>query len=216
MGNRKIEIPAANGGKNCEGLSSRSELCTLTGAQTDRCKKIRIKELLSQDEDGKTKLYLAAKENRIEEAKKMMKEANNLNIVSELVNKGSNSGVTPLLRTSENGHHQMAKLLLNNGAEVDKANNLGETPLIWASFDGHLEIVKLLINKGAEIDKANNGGWTPLISASYFGYLEVVNLLIEHQADVQLKTNVGKTALDWARERGKTAVEKALLEAGAT
>merc|ERR1712183_267175 len=79
--NRKIEIPAANGGKNCDGSSSRSKLCTLTGTQTEKC----IQELLSQHEFERTKLFLASKENRIEEAKKMMEEANNLNIVSELV-----------------------------------------------------------------------------------------------------------------------------------
>merc|ERR1719350_455828 len=82
-------------------------------------------ELLSQDEDGFTKLHWAAWDNEIEEAKKMMKEANNLNIVSELVNKGNNIGWTPLFVASQKGHLQMAQLLLTNGAEIDEASNSG-------------------------------------------------------------------------------------------
>ena len=142
--------------------------------------------MLSQDEDGRTKLYVAAKNNKIEEAKKMIERANNLNIASELVNKGANDYIynreTPLFQTSLHGYLQMAELLLNNGAEVDKANIYGGTPLIRASA---------------------------------LGRLEVVNLLIEHQADVHLKNDDGKTALHYARREGYTAIEKALRKAGA-
>ena len=147
--------------------------------------------MLSQNEDGQTKLYEAAHYNRMEEAKKMMKEANNLNIASELVNKGDNNG---------------------NIITQYRGNN---TPLHWASYNGHLQMAQLLLNNGAEIDKVRYDGSTPLIIASRYGHLEVVKLLIEHQADVQLKTKWGETALYYARKRGRTAIEKALEEAGA-
>ena len=142
--------------------------------------------MLSQDEDGRTKLYVAAKNNKIEEAKKMIERANNLNIASELVNKGNNDGETPLFQTSF--------ILL---------------------YYGYLQMAELLLNNGAEVDKANIYGVTPLILASALGRLEVVNLLIEHQADVHLKNDDGKTALHYARREGYTAIEKALRKAGA-
>ena len=85
------------------------------------------------NEYGQTKLLLAAGNNRIEEAKKMMKEASDLNIVSELVNKGDNYGHTPLYWASRRRHLQMAELFITNGAEIDKARNGGVTPLMEAS-----------------------------------------------------------------------------------
>ena len=121
--------------------------------------------MLSQDEDGRTKLYVAAKNNKIEEAKKMIERANNLNIASELVNKDDNDGNTPLLWASTDGHLQMAKLLITNGAEVDKASNYGDTPLIAASYHGHLEVVKLLIEHQADVHLKDIDGDTALDEA---------------------------------------------------
>ena len=133
--------------------------------------------MLSQDEDGRTKLHLAARENRIEEAKKMMKEANNLNIVSELVNKVDNNGWTPLFWASTNGHLQMAKLLITNGAEVDKAGNNGGTPLILASALGRLEVVNLLIEHQADVHLKNDYGKTALYYARREGYTAIEKAL---------------------------------------
>ena len=133
--------------------------------------------MLSQDEDGRTKLYVAAKNNKIEEAKKMIERANNLNIASELVNKGDNDGETPLFQTSLHGYLQMAELLLNNGAEIDKANNGGWTPLIGASFNGHLEVVNLLIEHQADVHLKNDDGKTALHYARREGYTAIEKAL---------------------------------------
>ena len=134
--------------------------------------------MLSQNEDGQTKLYEAAHYNRMEEAKKMMKEANNLNIASELVNKDDNDGNTPLLWASTDGHLQMAKLLITNGAEVDKASNHGETPLMLASLNGHLEVVNLLIEHQADVHLRNNGGKTALDIARRRGKTAIEKVLL--------------------------------------
>merc|ERR1712066_202779 len=126
---------------------------------------------------GETKLYLAAENNRIEEAKKMMKEANNLNIVSELVNKGNNNGWTPLFVASYNGHLQMAQLLLTNGAEIDEASNSGRTPLMAASYFDHLEIVKLLIEHQADVHLKDKYGETALDDAIQKGHQAIEKAL---------------------------------------
>ena len=133
--------------------------------------------MLSQDEYGGTKLYWAASNNRIEEAEKMIDEANDLDIVSELVNKGDNNGFTPLLAASRYEHHQMAKMLLNNGAEIDKATNHGWTPLMHASFNGHLEVVKLLIAHKADVHLKDNSGETALDMARQQGHTKVIEAL---------------------------------------
>ena len=137
--------------------------------------------MLSQDEDGWTKLYLAARNNHIEEAKKMMKEANYLNVASELVNKGSNGGYTPLIEASKRGHLQMAQLFITNGAEIDKAGWM-MTPLIAASRWGHLEVVNLLIEHQADVhlkNLKNSRGKTALDYARQYGYTAIEKALQE-------------------------------------
>ena len=55
---------------------------------------------MSQDETGWTKLHFAAVRNKVEEAKKMLAEAKDLDILSEVVNKADNNGWTPLYGAS--------------------------------------------------------------------------------------------------------------------
>ncbi|KAF8418711.1 ankyrin repeat-containing domain protein [Tirmania nivea] len=53
-------------------------------------------------------------------------------------------GNTPLHHASENGHQEIAKLLIERGADAAAANMYGNTPLHRASENGHQEIAKLL------------------------------------------------------------------------
>ncbi len=65
------------------------------------------------------------------------------------VNTSENNGDTVLIYASQIGNSEIAKLLLENGANVDARSEFG-TALEYASRDGHLEIVKLLVEQGAE------------------------------------------------------------------
>ncbi|KIX03194.1 uncharacterized protein Z518_06746 [Rhinocladiella mackenziei CBS 650.93] len=58
---------------------------------------------------------------------------------------------TPLSWASENGHEDVARLLIEKGAAVDSTDEYGRTPLSWASGNGHEDVVRLLIEKGAEL-----------------------------------------------------------------
>ncbi len=49
-------------------------------------------------------------------------------------------------RTSQEGHTEGVKLLLDKGADVNVADSKGNTALIVASFNGHEEIAKLLLD----------------------------------------------------------------------
>ena len=52
---------------------------------------------------------------------------------------------TPLLVACLQGHVDAARLLLDNGAEVDPATKKGTTPLAIAEERGHSSIVALLV-----------------------------------------------------------------------
>jgi ankyrin repeat protein len=58
---------------------------------------------------------------------------------------------------------EVAKLLLENGAEVNSTNWMGNTPLHNAASEfGSLDLLALLLQKGAELNARNNDGETPL------------------------------------------------------
>ena len=72
-----------------------------------------------------------------------------------------NGGVTPLFMTSQNGHLEIVRLLVEAGADKDKAGNYGVTPLQIARNKGRLEIVRLLVDAGAR-DCAGARDYPPL------------------------------------------------------
>jgi hypothetical protein len=76
---------------------------------------------------------------------------------------------------SENGHLEVVKLLLENGANLHIEH---DCVLRWASWNGHLEVVKLLLENGADLHADDDYA---LRSASVNGHLEVVELLKSHK-----------------------------------
>ncbi|KAF8416402.1 hypothetical protein EV426DRAFT_569866, partial [Tirmania nivea] len=60
------------------------------------------------------------------------------------------TGNTPLHVASEYGHQEIARLLIDRGADFAAANRFSNTPLHLASANGHQEIARLLIDRGAD------------------------------------------------------------------
>ena len=71
-------------------------------------------------------------------------------------------GSTPLILAAIFGQTEVAKILIDAGAELDAQNNSGGTVLHQACFFGRPEIVRLLVNAGADPHAVNNRGLTPL------------------------------------------------------
>jgi ankyrin repeat protein len=60
------------------------------------------------------------------------------------------------------GYYSVAKLLLDNGANVNVVNNYsGSIPLHRASTEGRADMVKLFLEYGADVNARDNRGWTP-------------------------------------------------------
>jgi len=83
---------------------------------------------------------------------------------SDLNVKEPTFGSTPLISASVFGKTEVAKALIEAGADINLQNNEGSTALHSAAFLCHIEIVKMLLDKGVEKNLRNLAGSTPLES----------------------------------------------------
>ena len=117
-------------------------------------------------------------------------------------------GLIPLGMAVGCARPDVARLLLENGAEPDTQDDHGLTPThravkrLGASRPDAgdrkvrlLSILDLLIKHGADLNVTDKTGKTPLHDAAGNGHPEVVRLLLEHGADVNATDNEGHTPL---------------------
>ena len=128
---------------------------------------------------------------------------------------------TPLLAAAEAGHKEVARLLLEAGADValhmvgtrqDHWDVNCYTPLSIASQQGHVELVRLLLDGGADTSwSCPQYKYTALYWAAEFGHADILHLLLEARANPEDDTG----ALGMACENDHPEVVGLLLKAGA-
>ena len=113
------------------------------------------------------------------------------------------------------GHHQLVRLFIRRGADVNGRWNRGSTALHTAAYRNHMKVVQELLVNGAEINAVDTLGETVLHRAAVKGSCEVVQLLLANEAKVNAQTMEGVTALHIAAWRGREEAVKLLLASGA-
>ncbi|WP_400078810.1 ankyrin repeat domain-containing protein [Winogradskyella sp. R77965] len=121
---------------------------------------------------------------------------------------------SPLFAAAAYGYLEMAKLLVEKGADV-KLNVIGDgTPLITAAEYGHLNMVKYFVSEGADINETFPNQGNALIAASGNGHLNVMKYLISEGADINhYSPNQGNALIAAAHSDNVNAV-KYLVEKG--
>ena len=76
----------------------------------------------------------------------------------------------------------VARLLLEHGADLNARTNDGRTPSYIAAACGMAEVVRVLLEHGANVGVADKIGSTPYQAASERGDDEIMKLLLEHGA----------------------------------
>ena len=73
----------------------------------------------------------------------------------------------PSLHTQD-GHVDVARLLLDHGAQVNMPADSFESPLTLSACGGHHELAALLISRGADLEEVNDEG---LVCVCYILYV---------------------------------------------
>ena len=107
-----------------------------------------------------------------------MNVATSPEIIDSLIDHGAENMSTGLLNAATNKELDIAKHLIQLGADVNVTDNEGATPLIRASKKGNQDIVELLVENEADIHAKDFKGKTALHFASENGHLTTVEFLI--------------------------------------
>lgn len=133
---------------------------------------------------------------------------NNANVHAQ-----TQTGDTALAYACENGHTDVAEVLLMYGAVLEHESEGGRTPLMKACRAGHLCTVKFLLSRGANVNKQTiNNDHTPLSLACAGGHQSVVELLLANNADPFHRLKDNSTMLIEAAKGGHINVVQLLLD----
>jgi ankyrin repeat protein len=123
---------------------------------------------------------------------------------SKLIDAYSADGFTPLGLAVFFRHEEVARRLVDAGADVNRPsrNAIRVAPLHSAVESGSMALLNLLLEHGARPDAVEFLEATPLHSAAARGSKEMVERLLAAGADKGRKTKDGKTAADLARQYG--------------
>ena len=143
-----------------------------------------------------------------------------------------------LERASANGHAEIVKVLLDNGADInhhrprrDKASDTSSIPsllsrlvteyldrgpaLVAASESNQEKIVQLLLNEGADPNTQGGASFNALHAASSYGSEAIVKMLLQRGAKVNAPGGHWGNALQAASYHGYLPIVETLLMNGA-
>ena len=126
-------------------------------------------------------------------------------------------GYTPLAVAAWKGHHQIAKLLVDQGAEFNyRIIRSGYSPVALAAEFGHHQVLKILAQAGAEADETQTSidrYGTELVSRAYSeANYDGIKFLVEHGADITSEQDkYGFKIITKTAESGRDDAEKSIF-----
>ncbi|MDD3065529.1 MAG: ankyrin repeat domain-containing protein [Endomicrobiaceae bacterium] len=95
------------------------------------------------------------------------------------INSNPKHGVTPLISAVKKNNIEIAKMLIENGADVNAVGGSEKkTAIFFAVSDDNVEMAKMLISKGANLNVTDAYHETPLNIAVEKGNKKMINLLL--------------------------------------
>lgn len=161
--------------------------------------------------DPRNKLHMAATLGSLSTAKAILSSEGSTN-----VNQMDPDGWTPVMIAAERGFSRIARLLMDNGADVSIVNPTGgRTALIVAAERGNLAVVNTLLTGKVNLRVADFQDFTALHSAASEGYSRVVKALLDAGDNRDSRMPNGVTPLYLASMHGHLGAVRVLLDAKA-
>jgi ankyrin repeat protein/L-ascorbate metabolism protein UlaG (beta-lactamase superfamily) len=120
----------------------------------------------------------------------------------------------PIHFAATTGNVEIARLLLDAGADIDAGDCDNSTALGIAAMRKHGEMVAFLIEQGADVNKRDRKADCPLSFAVYGRDEAIIRQLVDAGADLYFRTPNGETLLHISCARGVGEFVAYLLEHG--
>ncbi|UCG28409.1 MAG: ankyrin repeat domain-containing protein, partial [Bacteroidales bacterium] len=111
-------------------------------------------------------------------------------------------------------HWNIARYLIEKGADLNVEGEDGGTQINWAVHHDNVVIVNLMVEKGARLNIQNQWGMTELHTAIWRGNIQTVEYLLDHGSDPMITTNEGWTAMHYAFRSGHDNIIEMLKKRG--
>ncbi len=138
-----------------------------------------------------TELLQAVRQGKVENVKRLLETPAGL----AQVNISDAQGKSPLLIATWNNAVEIARLLIDAGADVNQQDNIQDSPYLLAGAQGRVEILAMCLAHGADLTSTNRYGGTALIPAAEKGHTQAVQLLLDAGVDPNHVNRLGWTAL---------------------
>ena len=116
---------------------------------------------------------------------------------------GTDSLGTPsLISAAVVNNIEVARTLINSGADVNGKSEAGDTALMSAAQHADGEILALLLENGADVNAVTKYHGTAVFRATVARDAETVRKLLQHGATADIRDGSGYTAVEWAQKQG--------------
>jgi ankyrin repeat protein len=121
--------------------------------------------------------------------------------------KETQQGQTALMRAIAGKHADVARTLIDHGADVRARSKSGFTALLFASQQGDVASARVLLEAGADVNEATPKNGTALVVAAASGWEEFAIFLLENGANPNAADAYGVTPLHYAVPRGIAGID---------
>lgn len=134
---------------------------------------------------------------------------------AEVDARNAGSQETALMYAAQQGHLDIVKILLENGADPNLEPRNNEEALIRAVATGQQKVAEELIRYGAKLQQTGNLDKTPLHYAAGYGFYYIVDMLIYYGAEIDNTARNNVTPLLLCISAGYPSVAELLIRNGA-